>query len=986
MRDRLLRHLSEFVVASPGRVLVVALVLTAVAAVTLPRLEMDAGHSALFDNNDVHRRRFKAFLDEFGSPDVLFMLVQGGNVRARREVIDALRRRLPEPQHARGAALRKVVDPREAPCAKTDDNAVGCVRDIVGRFELGPLRPYGLLYLSVKNLGQLVHTLEDPNIGLKKLAAINGLPALFATMTTELERRAEQPEPSGKAAEYAQLAMRLFERFIDELALRARDESRAQISLADAFLAALGDQVKERLQRSGIDTHGYLVSRDGKLHLAIVRPASSSDEPNVVVPFVQYVQRIADSEAARASDRCGKGRPLGVCGEGKLQVTLTGLPALIAAEKATLTRDLALTSAVAAIGILVIFIFGFRSLRQGLLGFLPLGASVLCTLAVVWAIYGGLNLITSAFLPTVLGLGIDFSVHLLSRFNEARRAGAAALEAAKAAVTKAGPGMVTGGLTTAGAFLALTVNEFKGFVELGVITAVGLVFSLTAALTVGTALLVHPKLGFLQKPPPTRQPSVQETARESFVVRHRWVVLAGGVAVSVFMIWRAQSIPWSYNYLDLLPAGTPAVTGMETLAKRTDYSGEVAAVRAVGVDEAKALAKRLRKLKSVGRVESLAPYIPTDQRAKIAVISRLRPLYAALDREGLGATSKPASSKPASSQPQSRLQKGEPTVAPAIPIAPLDIAKLQTALTTLTDALQDARFTAKGAGKKAAVALLNKPVAALQRLRKTLKTVPPKDAQRRLDLFQRRFIGRWHQGQALLRQGVFAGPVTPEHFVSLLPSGLRERLYNKGAFAIYIYPSQWIWEAGFLKRFVDELRAIDKDVTGFPVTHWEANLTIERGFRTASILTTLVLGLLLFIDFRSLRYTLLAMVPVGLGMAWMWGGISLLGMSYNFANIIGFPLVIGIGVASGVHILHRYRQDGEREVSPVVRHTGLAILLSALTTMAGFGSLALARHQGAASLGLVLLMGVFSCLITATLFLPALLAVLRRPHSKTKPE
>ncbi len=941
MRDRLLRQLSELVIASPGRVLVVALLLGVASAFTLPHIAIDAGHSALFDSKDIHRRRFQSFLEQFGSPDVLFALVKGGNKQARREVIDAL---------------------RELP--RRGDQ----VRDVVGRFELGPLRPYGLLYLSKKNLRSLVNTLKNPHVGLRKISSINDLASLFVAIGEEVDRRAKQAtEPMGKALERTQLAMRLFGRFIGELDLRARDEARAQVSLADAFLSTLGKDLEERLQRSGIDTRGYLVSRDGAIHLAIIRPRNGADEPTVVVPFVQHVQTIADEAAAKVATRCGADKPLGPCGDGELKVVLTGLPALIKAEKDTLSRDLALTSAVATAGILAIFVFGFRSLRQGLLGFLPLGISMLCTLAVVWAVYGGLNLVTSAFLPTVLGLGIDFAVHLLSRYNEARRAGAQAVAAARAAVMRAGPGMVTGGLTTAGAFLALTVNEFKGFVELGVITAVGLVFSLVAALTIGTALLVHPKLSFLQQPPKTRErrDGKDSMAFANALVRHRYLVLGAGVVISALMVWRGQSIPWSYNYLDLLPANSPAVQAMGTLAKKTDYSGEVAALRAKDAPTAIKLTEALRKKKTIGRVESLAPYIPSDQQTKLNEIAKLRPLYLQLDKER-GVSSSPTTG------PATR-----PGPPPQIP--PVDIAKLREALTDLTDNLQDARFEAKGANKEAAAALLKEPIDALNTLRKTLANLPEEDTKRRLEAFQRRFIGRWHEGQALLRQGVFAGPVSAEKFVSLLPSGLRARLYNKGAFAIYVYPSQWLWEAGFLERFVSDLRSVDQAATGWPVTHWEANLTIERGFRTASLLTTLVLLLLLFIDFRSVRFTLLAMVPVGVGMAWMWGAISLIGLSYNFANIIGFPLVIGIGVASGVHILHRYRQEGDGRVAPVVRYTGLAILLSALTTMAGFGSLSLARHQGAASLGLVLLMGVISCLITATLVLPALLAALARP-------
>ncbi|MCK5800732.1 MAG: MMPL family transporter [Deltaproteobacteria bacterium] len=1003
MRDRFLRRLSEIVIASPGRVLLLALVLGVAAALTVPFLNIDAGHSALFDSKDIHHQRFKRFLNDFGSPDVLFALVQGGNAETRREVIDALRKRLPQRE-------KKVPDKgASSACLSKADRAPGCVRDIVGRFELGSLRPYGLIYLSKKSLKSLVSTLSSPDIGLRKISEINDLAALFSTMASEVDRRAQvADEPMGKAMKSAEFAMRLFERFIGELDLRARDDARAKVTLADAFLETLGKKLKERLQRSGIDTHGYLVSRDGKLHLALIRPANGSDEPGVVVAFVRYVQRIADTAAAEVARRHGDATKKGVKGtQGTLRVTLTGLPALIKAEKETLNRDLMFTSAVAAIGILLIFIFGFRSLRQGILGLLPLSISVIWTLAFVWAVYGGLNLVTSAFLPTVFGLGIDFAVHLLSRYNEARRKGSDAADAARAAITRAGPGMLTSGLTTAGAFLALTVNEFKGFIQLGTITAVGLLFSLFAALTIGVALLVHPRLTFLQKVPKERQ-QTKDGGGESMrfanaIMRHRWLVLGSAVLISAVMVWRGQSIPWSYDYLKLLPTGSPAVKAMHTLATRTDYSGEVAAIRAPDAATAIRMVKALRQKKTVGRVESLAPYIPTDQQAKEAIIAKLRPLYAKLDatRGARNVPAAPASSPsamPASSP--SATPASSPSATPALAakplplltvpgthasmppagthLPPIDITKFRASVTELIDNLQDARFAAKGGGKDRAALLLKTPIDALNALQKTLAKLPVADTGRRLARFQHSFFKRWHEGQALLRQGVFAGSISAKKFVSLLPGGLRTRLYSHGAFAIYVYPKQWLWAPGFLKRFIDDLRAVDPAATGWPVTHWEANLMIERGFHTASLLTGLALFFLLFVDFRSLRYTLLAIAPVLVGMMWMWGGISVLGMSYNFANIIGFPLVIGIGVASGVHILHRYRQEGEHHVAPVVHHTGLAVFLSALTTMAGFGSLALARHQGMSSLGVVLLLGVTSCLLTATVVLPALLAALDR--------
>ena len=167
---------------------------------------------------------------------------------------------------------------------------------------------------------------------------------------------------------------------------------------------------------------------------------------------------------------------------------------------------------------------------------------------------------------------------------------------------------------------------------------------------------------------------------------------------------------------------------------------------------------------------------------------------------------------------------------------------------------------------------------------------------------------------------------------------------------------------------------MDPEVTGYPVTHWETLASVQQGFREASVLAVLAVFLLLLVDFRRLGPTLLALLPLGAGLLWAWGGMALFSMTYNPGNIIGFPLLVGIGVAASVHILHRHEQEGPGRIAEVIRYTGLAVFLSTATTMIGFGSLSLASNQAIASLGVVLLLGVGACLVTATVLLPALLA------------
>ena len=663
----------------------------------------------------------------------------------------------------------------------------------------------------------------------------------------------------------------------------------------------------------------------------------------MVLPFVEYARRHGQAAARELGARCQANAA--ACPDGPLKLTLTGLPAIVADETVILKRDITLTTVAAIAGILCLFYFGFRSMRQTALGLLPLLTGLLLTLAFVRLTFGSLNLVTSAFIVTLLGLGIDFAVHLLSRFNEARQQGKDARDAAEAALLGAGPGILTGSLTTSGAFVALASSRFQAFSQLGIITGVGLISVLLVTLTMMPAMLVHPKLSFfvgaLQPPRKRRETPLFDLP--GLVVRQRKLFVLGGVVIAGAMLVMAQSIPWSYDYMKLMPSGLASVEAMATLSKKSDFSAEVAAVVAKDLDQARTFSKQLAAKETIARVESAASFLPTDQAPKLKALARLRPLV------------------------------GQPIKRPR---AEVDLAALGSALEELSDTLQDLHFDAKRAGADQAK-LLAAPLKAVAGLRKAIKEAPADRTRKRLTALQVRLLRGVDLALDVLRENAAARPLSVETLLARLPGSLRDRMYANGRFAVYAYPAKPIWSKDYMGRFVADLRSVSPASTGFPVNHWENSISIERGFRDASIIACIALVLLLMLDFRSLRYTLLAVAPLAMGITWMWGGMSLLGFSYNFVNVIAFPLIIGIGVASGVHILHRYRQEGEADVAPVVRFTGMAIFLSAATTMVGFGSLTLAHHRGAASLGLVLLLGVGACLATSVLFLPALLKVLK---------
>ncbi len=187
-----------------------------------------------------------------------------------------------------------------------------------------------------------------------------------------------------------------------------------------------------------------------------------------------------------------------------------------------------------------------------------------------------------------------------------------------------------------------------------------------------------------------------------------------------------------------------------------------------------------------------------------------------------------------------------------------------------------------------------------------------------------------------------------------LPPDLHDRFISPaGRFLLQIYPKENVWQREAQEQFVRELRQIDPAVTGSPVQFYEYTTMVKDGFQKAARYASAVIAFVVFVQFRRIGSVALALLPVILGSCWTLGIMGYLDIPFNPVNIMALTLVIGIGVTNGIHILNRYAEEAQPTI--LARSTGKAVLVSALTTMAGFGSLMVAQHQGIASLGKVML-------------------------------
>jgi predicted RND superfamily exporter protein len=153
-----------------------------------------------------------------------------------------------------------------------------------------------------------------------------------------------------------------------------------------------------------------------------------------------------------------------------------------------------------------------------------------------------------------------------------------------------------------------------------------------------------------------------------------------------------------------------------------------------------------------------------------------------------------------------------------------------------------------------------------------------------------------------------------------------------------------------------------------------------RDGRRAIMLTLVIVFFLLWADFRKPLYALMAMIPLGLGAFWMVGIMNLSGMMMNFMTLMGVPLIIGIGIDDGVHIMHRWYYEGKGKLKVIFSSTGKAVLLTSATTMLAFGSMVFSVFPAWGMFGGSLFIGVGACFLTTVIILPGLIGwIERRP-------
>ena len=623
-------------------------------------------------------------------------------------------------------------------------------------------------------------------------------------------------------------------------------------------------------------------------------------------------------------------RALGIDAAHGLSLDLTGKATIDQEELQSVRSGATLAAVLSTVAVTLLLVWGLRSLRLIAATLITLAIGLVLTAGFAAVTVGRLNLISVTFAVLFVGLGIDFGIHLVLRYREALDAQAGHRPALRAALAGVGGSLSLSALCAAFGFLAFAPTDYRGLAELGVISAGGMVIAWLTSLTLLPALLELMPLTRSHRPlaKPRLLPGIE---------RHPRPVVALATLGAIASIIVLPHLAFDTNPLDLKDPKSELVRTYRALAADPATSPDVVEVLSKNLAEADATAARLSRLSQVGGAVTLSSFVPKDQAAKLDLIDSLN-FY-------LG-----------------------PTLEAGAAPKPPDAAGRAAALERLIAGLKAAKDAAANPGSRQLIAALED----------FTRTGPDAAALAELE---RRLTGTLPAMLDRLRQALAAGPVT----LANLPDHLRARwLTPDGRARVLVRPAKPLTDDAKLEDFANAVASVAPNATGTPVLVTQAGQVIVGAFQDASWLALGLITLLLALVLRRLRDILLVLAPLGLAVLLTGGTAVMLGLSLNFANIIALPLLLGLGVSGAIHVVMRWREQAFTG-TVAATSTPRAVLFSALTTIASFGSLAVSQHRGLASMGLLLTIAILWSLVCTLVVLPSVLALLGRRNPEGQP-
>jgi predicted RND superfamily exporter protein len=834
--------LADLIRQSHRLILLIAVLLTGIAIILITQLRMDSSLDSLMPSRDSHAKELLADLLDAGPQDVLVVVVS-----------------LPEPGDLESG--KQVVD--------------GFIQQLASFPQIGRLEarvttqqklfisevllPHAGLFLSEQERLDLLDLLSDDSI-------------------------------HRQVRENKRLLLMPMQGAVQEMILRD------PLGLRRLWLSRWFSQ----RSFAGLDLEdGYLVDKDRRHLLVFIRPEESARN-------ITYTKRLMAAAATAAETAIRNWRDSNPGMTAAPGVTFAGGYPIALEDEALTRKDLQSSFIISLIGVNLLFFLVFRQFRILFLMLLPLAMALIWTFGILQLIFGHVNILTGAFAAVLLGLGIDFGIHLLNMYVETGQDEEQSSRLPPA-LAKSGTAILIGGLTTAAAFFALGVSSFRGFQELGIITGVGILACLTAMLVVLPALLVWQESRGRPIGSSRPIPTFGLDSLLTPVVNHP----RPAVAISIILLVVLAISAFGVSFQEDLRALRPQESGRMAAEKQVEAilggaSGYLLLVME-GESDVALLDRAWRLEKELGRRQSenslshyrsILSYLPAPEG----------------QRQALDFFNRHA--------------------------ADLDPARIEA---SFKQALQENGFQ-----------FLPEYVSYLSWLRTLVRPKGEVD-------------------QETFKQANLEGLLEPfwaDH-------GRHQKLFT------FIYPRKGLWDKSDLQNVTLDLHRAAGEaglsrseyrVAGWPVLTDHLKRLVWHDLGDSLALAGVAIAVALLLALRNPLTSVLASIPLVAGVTAMLGIMSLLSLSFNYANFIVLPLIVGIGIDDGIHIVHRWREESGQDLMVVLRQIGRAIVLTSLTTSIGFGSLISSHYPGLRSIGWVTGLGILTCLLASLILLPAVLS------------
>jgi hopanoid biosynthesis associated RND transporter like protein HpnN len=906
---RLLRRLVGLACASPVLTVVLAAALTALSAgYALTTLKFATSTRALLPQHAPYVQRYVEFDKEFGELDDLAIVVNAPS--------------LPEATMYAGRLVREL---------RTNRVPLG---RIAYRVDPKQFEGRALLYLSTDRLKEIRERIFDYQEFMEAFADRPTLDQLVEGIATSLAQA--------------------FVTGLLDLGLSSGPSSDPKSTLDLRFVGDVIRQISTRLDRpspykspwGGLfsvggdedsESAGYFLSDDQRLLFILAEPKSRSGSFTGNRGAIEGVRATVAGLKAEFPD---------------IEVGVTGKPALSNDEMVAAFRDSEYAGAVAFALTLVLLIIGFMRVGKPLLMLVVLAMSLCWSLAAATVMVGHLSLFSVMFISIVIGIGIDYGIYYLFRYEEELFLGRSLREAIEITAARSGPGMLLAAISAAATFYVLMLTDFRGVQELGFIAGTALLLAWVAMMLVFPALLMLVDRRHADRPPVSVPRAIRLERMHVPYVEHVTAypraILAAAAVLTVLSVWAFSWVHFDYNLLNLQAEGTESVTWEKRILETSGRSGFAALSSASSLEELRRKQAAFRKLDTVSEVDSALLLIPDDQAEKQKIIRDFAPIVAPV-----------------------RVSRAQP----------VDVDRLLAALETLRRRLDIAAGEAPAGDTQRRLADLRDDITQLvAKLRKIDRGV----SEPALTVLQRQVYRDFVTSFQRLQNNLAPRTVG---LADVPPEIKRKFISDRGRFLLQIHPAVNIWDRDGAERFVSQLREVDREITGTPVITYEAIRLMERAYKQGTVYAIVLVTVLTALTLRRARETVLALLPLALGMTWTAGLMYLFDLKLNLGNVFGIPLMMGAAAEFGVNIVMRYLEDREHGGGPLIaRSTMMAVFINGLTTIVGYGSLMLAAHRGIFGLGLLLTLGTTAALVASLVILPVLLRLFgTHPPARTTP-